>query len=150
MSGWLLYHGQSGSYPRTDPKTALRPDNVRFADHPYSIRPNKPKRLVLLEICEIKRDCSYLPPGTLRRSSSKKFLPRQFGRGLRRSRVSYPPRAPLPFLHGNFLFQLLKPVQHDVDLRRRRLGRGHGLEHQEALAIEGHVVVWECRGGRQV
>ena len=27
----------------------------------------------LLEICRVKRDCSYLPTGTLRRSSSQKF-----------------------------------------------------------------------------
>src|ERR1700693_4429902 len=43
------------------------------ADKPYSIHPNHPKRLVLLEICEVKRDCSYLPIGTLRRTSSEKF-----------------------------------------------------------------------------
>ena len=48
-------------------------DYLRFADDTYSIRPNHLKRLVLLKICRVKRDCSYLPIGTLRRTSSMKF-----------------------------------------------------------------------------
>ena len=48
-------------------------DYLRFADIPYSIRPNHLKGPVLLQICRVKRDCSYLPTGTLRRTSSKKF-----------------------------------------------------------------------------
>jgi hypothetical protein len=48
--------------------------------------------------------------------------------------------------HRNFLLQFFKPVQHDVDLRRRRLHLLDGPEHQEALAVEGHVVVGgSCR-----
>src|ERR1700694_4159006 len=43
----------------------------------------------------------------------------------------------------NFLLQLFKPVQHDVDLRRCRLLLLGGLEHQEALAIGRHIVVGE-------
>ena len=39
---------------------------------PHFIRPNHLKKLVLLKIWRIKRDCSYLPTGTLRRSSSEK------------------------------------------------------------------------------
>src|ERR1700674_3811652 len=45
--------------------------------------------------------------------------------------------------------QLFKPVQHDVDLRRRRLRLLACLEHQEALAIGRHVVVaGRCRNWR--
>ena len=43
----------------------------------------------------------------------------------------------------NFLLQLFKPVQHDVDSRRRQLLLLVGLEHQEALAVRRHVVVRE-------
>jgi len=68
--GQVLDHGQPESYPGTYPKTALRRDYVRFADDSYSIRLNHLKRLALLEICRVKRDCSYLPTGTLRRTSS--------------------------------------------------------------------------------
>src|SRR5437899_449705 len=46
--------------------------------------------------------------------------------------------------------QLFKPVQHDVDLRWRRLRLFDRLEHQEALAIGGHVVIGECYGRRLV
>src|SRR6202521_1763978 len=49
-------------------------DYLRFADDTHSIRPNHLKRLVLLEISRIKSDCRYLPTGTLRRSSSEKFI----------------------------------------------------------------------------
>jgi hypothetical protein len=70
----------------------------------------------LLEICEVKRDRDYLPAGTLSCTSSKKFRPRRFERGLRRSRVLCQWLVPLLFPYGNFLLQLLKPVQHDVDL----------------------------------
>jgi hypothetical protein len=48
-------------------------DNLRFADQPQVIGSDHTKSLVLLKICRIKRDCSYLPIGTLRRTSSKKF-----------------------------------------------------------------------------
>jgi hypothetical protein len=44
----------------------------------------------------------------------------------------------------NLLFQFFKPVLHDIDLRRCGLGLLGGLEHQEALAVWGHVVI----GGR--
>ena len=40
---------------------------------PHFIRPNHLKKLVLLKIWRIKRDCSYLPTGTSRRSSSEEF-----------------------------------------------------------------------------
>jgi hypothetical protein len=42
-------------------------------------RPNHLKKLVLLKIWRIKRDCSYLPSGALRRSSSEKFSRRSLG-----------------------------------------------------------------------
>ena len=46
---------------------------MRFADNPEVIGSNHANGLVLLRICRIKRDYSYLPTGTLRRTSSKKF-----------------------------------------------------------------------------
>src|ERR1700674_1122839 len=46
--------------------------------------------------------------------------------------------------------QLFKPVQHDVDLRRRRLRLLACLEHQEALAIWRDVVVGGWDWGRFV
>ncbi len=49
-------------------------------------------------------------------------------------------RASSLFPCGNFLLQLFKPVQHDVDLRQGR-SLFAGLEHQEALAVGRHVVV---------
>src|ERR1700676_3809162 len=36
--------------------------------------------------------------------------------------------------------QLFKPVQHYVDLRRRRLRLFDGLDHQESLPISRHVI----------
>src|ERR1700694_1589583 len=54
------------------------------------------------------------------------------------------------FSRRNFLLQLLKPIQHDVDLRRRRPWLVAGLEHQETLAVGRHVVVGECCWGRRV
>jgi hypothetical protein len=36
---------------------------------------------------------------------------------------------------GNFLLQLFEPVQHDIDLRGRRLRLLDGLDHEEALAV---------------
>ena len=47
--------------------------NIRIADNPEVIGSNHVKRPVLLGICRIKRDRSYLLTGTLRRSSSEKF-----------------------------------------------------------------------------
>ena len=49
-------------------------DNFRVADHTEVIGSDHAKRLFLLEICRIKRDCSYLPTGTFRRSWSEKFI----------------------------------------------------------------------------
>src|SRR5229473_4291486 len=67
---------------------------------------------------------------------------------LRVSRVVCQQSA-LLFPGGNFLLQLFKPVQHDVDLRRCRLRLLAGLEHQKALAIGRHVVVaGRCRNWR--
>ena len=48
----------------------------------------------------------------------------------------------LPFSRGSFLFQLLKPVQHDIELLGR-LPLVVGLEHQKALPIWGYIVVWK-------
>jgi hypothetical protein len=93
----------------------------------------------LLEICEVRRDCSYLPTGTLRRSSSKKFLPRQSARGLRRNRVWCQQPASL-FPRRNFLLQFFKPILHHHDLRGG-LRLLDGLEHQKALAVGRHIVV---------
>ncbi len=71
MDGRLSINGQHGSYPETDPKTRLRRDYFCIADDTHSIRPKHLKSLVLLGICEVKRDCSYLPIGTLRRTSRR-------------------------------------------------------------------------------
>src|SRR4029077_3923539 len=49
------------------------PGALRIADQPEAIRPNHLKMALLLKICRVKRGCSYLPTGTLRRTSSKKF-----------------------------------------------------------------------------
>ena len=48
-------------------------DNLRFADQPQVIGSNHAKRPVLLKICRIKRDCSYLLVGTFHRIASKIF-----------------------------------------------------------------------------
>src|SRR5262249_30749041 len=50
----------------------------------------------------------------------------------------------------NAALQLLKPVQHHVDLRRRLSCRFDMLEHQEALAVERDSIVWSGRGRQQV
>ena len=63
-------------------------DNLRVADHTEVIGSNQAKSLVLLEICEVKRDCSYLPTGTLRRTSSKKRCAGSAGNGKRALSVS--------------------------------------------------------------
>jgi hypothetical protein len=65
------------------PEEMVFEDNFRFAENPYFIRPNHLKRLVLLKIWRAKRYCSYLPTGTFRRTSSKKFSRRitTFGPG---------------------------------------------------------------------
>src|ERR1700684_3049060 len=46
--------------------------------------------------------------------------------------------------------QLFKPVQHNIDLRRRRLLLLGGLEHQEALAVSRDVVVGDWDWSRFV
>src|SRR5580700_132452 len=73
--------------------------------------------------------------------SSRWFLPNTVSSILpNHSSTSISPRR-------NFLLQLFKPVQHHIDLRRRRLPLLAGLEHQEALPVGSHVVVRErCRG----
>ena len=48
MSGWLLYHGQSESYPRTCPKMRLRQDYFSVADDSYSIGPNHIRTLIFI------------------------------------------------------------------------------------------------------
>src|ERR1700680_3476382 len=50
----------------------------------------------------------------------------------------------------NFLLQIFKPVQHDVDLCRGRLLLPDGLDHQETLAVRRYVVVGDSEHGRQV
>jgi hypothetical protein len=68
------------------PQTALPELNLRVADQPEAIRPNHVKRLVLLEICKIKGDCSYSTAGLFirqkrldegtRRVRNKIYLPK--------------------------------------------------------------------------
>src|SRR5438270_13429382 len=88
-------------------------------------RPSHVKSLIFIEDFRVQRDCSYLPTGTLRRLLSKKFVPRRFARGLRRSRVLWQWRAPLLASRRGLRFQIRGPVQHHVDLPERLLG---GLE----------------------
>jgi hypothetical protein len=66
---------------------------------------------------------------------------KQIGATISCARATSPPRKSFRSSRHEAL-QLFGPVQHHVDLSRRHLLRGDRLEHQEPLAVRGHI---ECR-----
>jgi hypothetical protein len=87
-------------------------DNFRVATIHTLSGQTTSKCWFLVGICEVKRNCSYLPAETLRPSSSKQFLPRQSARGLHRNPALCLRSAKDPSLRSGFRLAGLTPPEH--------------------------------------